>query len=63
MVTNGTAIAIVSLLSYARDGGFSGLEVTPGGGFRAGVKAGCGSDVVAIFTVYKKLAFKQISTF
>jgi hypothetical protein len=51
MVTKGTAIPIVSLLSYARDAGFSGLEITPGGGFRAGVKVGRGSAVVAILTM------------
>jgi hypothetical protein len=36
------------------------LEVTPGGGFRAGVKVGCGSNVVAILTVNNKLDFKNI---
>ena len=37
------------LFLYVREGGFSKLEVTPGGGFKAGVGDGMTPDFVWIF--------------
>ena len=40
---NGTATPMEMLFSYVKDGGFVKFEVTPGGGFKAGV----GLDILA----------------
>jgi hypothetical protein len=46
MVVNATLVPIVILLAYVSEVGFTKLDVTPGGGFDAGIKVGVG---VAIF--------------
>jgi hypothetical protein len=46
MVVSPTLIPIAILLRYASDAGFTKLDVTPRGGFEAGINVGVG---VAIF--------------